>query len=113
MGIALDPVLYAVRLPGHQPADFVFPGDGPGRKLSNASMAVVLKRMKRNEITFHGFPSTFRDWVADATDHPGGVAEAALAHGVRDKTEAAYFRSKLFDKRTTLMQDWADYLAPS
>ena len=59
----------------------------------------------------HGFRSSFRDWVAEETDHPREVAEAALAHMVRNQVEAAYRRTDLFERRRRLMEDWAAYLA--
>ena len=59
----------------------------------------------------HGFRSSFRDWAAEETDHPREVAEAALAHKVRNQIEAAYRRSDLFERRRILMNDWARYLA--
>ncbi|MCY3811206.1 MAG: site-specific integrase [Gammaproteobacteria bacterium] len=59
----------------------------------------------------HGFRSSFRDWAAECTDTPREVCELALAHVNRDRVEAAYRRSDLFERRRTLMQDWADYLA--
>ena len=59
----------------------------------------------------HGFRSSFRDWAAEETDHPREVIEAALAHVVRNQTEAAYARSDLFGRRRRLMDDWAAYLA--
>lgn len=59
--------------------------------------------------TTHGFRSAFRDWCSEATDHPSEVAEMALAHAIRDKTEAAYRRGALLEKRRRLMQDWSDY----
>ena len=58
----------------------------------------------------HGFRSSFRDWAAEETDHPREVIEAARAHVVRSRVEAAYARSDLFDRRRTLMDDWAAYL---
>ena len=58
----------------------------------------------------HGFRSSFRDWASERTDHPREVVEAALAHTVRDQTEAAYARSDLFERRRHLMDDWAEYL---
>ena len=58
----------------------------------------------------HGFRSSFRDWAADMTAYPRDVAEAALAHALKDKTEAAYRRSDLFEKRARLMADWAKYI---
>ena len=59
----------------------------------------------------HGFRSSFRDWAAEETDHPREVIEAALAHVVQNKVEAAYARSDLFERRRRLMDDWAQYLA--
>ena len=59
----------------------------------------------------HGFRSSFRDWAAEQTDHPREVIEAALAHVVQSKVEAAYARSDLFERRRRLMDDWAEYLA--
>ena len=58
----------------------------------------------------HGFRSSFRDWAAERTDHPREVIEAALAHVVRNQTEAAYARSDLFERRRRLMDDWMHYL---
>ena len=58
----------------------------------------------------HGFRSSFRDWAAKETNQPREVAEAALAHAVRDKVEAAYARSDLFARRRQLMNEWAAYL---
>ena len=61
--------------------------------------------------TPHSFRSSFRDWAAEETDHPREVAEAALAHKVRNQIEAAYRRSDLFERRRRLMNDWTGYLA--
>jgi integrase len=61
------------------------------------------------EFTMHGFRSTYRDWAAEQTSFPAEVCEAALAHSLKDATEAAYFRSDLFDKRRELMRAWAEY----
>ncbi len=58
----------------------------------------------------HGFRSSFRDWAAEETDHPREVVEAALAHAVRNRVEAAYARSDLFERRRRLMDDWGGYL---
>ncbi|MEH6829154.1 MAG: integrase, partial [Parasphingorhabdus sp.] len=59
--------------------------------------------------TVHGFRSSFRDWVGEETSFAGDVAEMALAHTIKDKTEAAYRRGSMLDKRRTLMAGWADY----
>ncbi|WP_221931683.1 tyrosine-type recombinase/integrase [Palleronia caenipelagi] len=71
------------------------------------SMTAVLRRMGRDGITVHGFRSTFRDWAGETTGFPREVIEAALAHRLKDKAEAAYARSDLFDKRRALMETWA------
>lgn len=60
-------------------------------------------------MTAHGFRSTFRDWAADQTGYPRDVAEMALAHTIKDKSEAAYRRSDMLERRARLMQDWATY----
>lgn len=84
-----------------QPEDRLFP-------LSNMAMAMLLRRMKV-DVTVHGFRSTFRTWLDEATDYAGDLGEAALAHVKGDKTEAAYARGTMFEKRRALMDDWATY----
>lgn len=91
--------------------DYVFPGGKKDRSLSNGAFLALLKRMKRTEITAHGFRSTFKDWASETTSFPDDVSEAALAHTVRDKTKKAYKRGDLFDKRRKLMDAWAKYCA--
>ena len=91
--------------------EFVFPGGRRGRPLTNMAMAGVLKRMKRGDITVHGFRSSFRDWAAERTNHSHEVAEMALAHAVGDKVEAAYRRGDLLQKRRRIMADWARHCA--
>ena len=73
------------------------------------SLTAVLRRMKRDDLTVHGFRSTFRDWAAESTAYPQHVAEMALAHSIGDKVEAAYRRGDLFTKRTRMMEDWAQF----
>ena len=90
--------------------DYVFAGQRDGSPMSNMVFLQLLKRMKRKDITAHGFRSTFRDWVGETTHYPREVAEAALAHTVKNKAEAAYARGDLFAKRAKMMQDWADFL---
>lgn len=92
-----------------QEGDYVFPGGRYKKPLSNMAMLQLLVRMKRDEITVHGFRSTFRDWAGETTHYPREVCEAALAHGIKDKAEAAYARGDLFNKRAALMQDWATF----
>lgn len=87
----------------------VFPGFRKDVAMSNMAMLKVLERMKRSDITVHGFRSTFRDWTAERTNYPRDVCEMALAHVIGDRTEAAYRRGDLFDKRRRLMSDWAKF----
>jgi integrase len=88
---------------------FIFPGSKSGMPLSNMALLMVLRRIKRGDLTAHGFRSTFRDWAAERTTFPNEVAEMALAHVVGDKVEAAYRRGDLFEKRRRLMEAWASY----
>lgn len=90
-------------------SDWVFPGHRRGRHLSSAAMLAVLKRMDRNDLTVHGFRSSFRDWAAESTSFPHEVAEMALGHVVGDKTEAAYRRGDMIAKRRKLMEAWARF----
>ena len=91
-------------------------GDGPlvftgraGRPLSEKRLRRLLQRLGIAAVP-HGFRSTFRDWAAEETDHRREVIEAALAHVVSNKVEAAYARSDLFERRRRLMDDWAEYV---
>ena len=88
---------------------FVFSGARRGKAISNMAMLQTLRRMERADLTVHGFRSTFRDWAAEQTTFPREVAEAALAHVVGDKVEAAYRRGDLFEKRRKLMTAWATF----
>ncbi|HEX2528682.1 MAG TPA: integrase arm-type DNA-binding domain-containing protein [Geminicoccus sp.] len=92
-----------------EPGDLIFPGT-KSRPLSDMSLTAVLRRMQRGDLTVHGFRSTFRDWAGEATPHPREVIEAALAHRLKDKAEAAYARGDMLTKRRTLMQDWSEFL---
>ncbi len=91
--------------------EFVFPGAKRGKSLSNGAFLAVLERMSRSSITAHGFRSTFRDWAAERTNYPREIAEKALAHALKDKTEAAYQRGDLLAKRARMMVDWAKHCA--
>jgi integrase len=89
--------------------DFVFPGQRAGKPLSNMAMLKLLERMGWEDLTIHGFRSTFRDWAAEQTNLPREVAEMALAHTIGDRVEAAYRRGDLFEKRRELMEEWERY----
>lgn len=87
-------------------SDFLFSKNG--KPLSNMAMLMMVRRM-RPGITVHGFRSSFRDWVAEETEHSHEVAEMALAHTIGNKVEAAYRRGKLLERRRKLMSDWESY----
>ncbi len=110
-GAALDVLqLASARAEAHA-SPYVFPGAVKGTALSDVSLSKALHLVAEGAPTVHGLRSTFRDWCGEATDHPGDVAEAALAHVVRDKTEAAYRRGDLFEKRRAMMEAWAAFAA--
>lgn len=83
--------------------------DHSGKPLSDMSLTAVLRRMERNDITVHGFRSSFRDWAAESTAYPNEMAEMALAHTIGDKVEAAYRRGDMFEKRRRMMNDWSNF----
>ena len=86
----------------------VFPSP-TGRVLSDSTLSKLLRELGIGAVP-HGFRSSFRDWAAERTDVPREVCELALAHVNRDRVEAAYRRSGLFERRCRLMADWADYI---
>lgn len=90
---------------------FVFPGLRRGKPLSQMALLMLMRRMERKEVP-HGFRSTFRIWCAERTSFPREVAEAALAHVIKNKAERAYQRSDLLEKRRKLMTTWAAWCAP-
>ena len=88
---------------------WVFPGSKPKQPLSNMTFLKMLRRLTTGAVTTHGFRSSFRDWAAERTNVPRAVCEAVLAHALKDKTEAAYHRTDLFDRRRELMDTWAKF----
>jgi integrase len=91
--------------------EWVFPGGRTGRPLSNMAMVMLLRLMGYENLTVHGFRSSFRDWCSEATNYPREIAEKALAHSVGDETERAYQRGDLLEKRRDLMGAWANFCA--
>ncbi len=75
------------------------------------AMEMVLRRMKIESATVHGFRSSFRDWAA-VSSVPREVVETALAHVIGDKAEQAYRRSDALAKRRKLMEACAAYCEP-
>src|SRR5439155_3211901 len=91
--------------------EFLFPGTKAGQGLSNMALLKVLERMNRGDLTVHGFRATFKTWASDRSNFPRELVEAALAHVLDDKTEAAYQRGDLLEKRRRLMESWAAHCA--
>ncbi|MER9554671.1 integrase arm-type DNA-binding domain-containing protein [Mesorhizobium sp. M0323] len=97
-------------VPREADSPYLFPGARTGKPLSNMAMLELLRGMEGMEgLTVHGFRSTFRDWAAERSNFPREIAEAALAHVLSDKTEAAYQRGDMLEKRRRLMTAWAGY----
>jgi integrase len=101
-----------VRLTDQRSGDFVFPGQRQDKPLSNTAMEMMLRRMKIENATVHGFRSSFRDWAGNETGYPRELIETALAHVIGDKAEQAYRRSDALEKRRNLMEAWANYCEP-
>ena len=101
-----------VRLSEQRSGDFVFPGQRRDKPLSNMAMEMMLRRMKIENATVHGFRSSFRDWAGNETGYPRELIETALAHVIGDKAEQAYRRSDALEKRRKLMEAWAGYCEP-
>ena len=90
-------------------SDYVFEGQKRHQPLSNMSMLMLLRRMRQDGVTVHGFRSSFRDWAAEAANAPRELAEAALAHQVGSDVERAYARSDLLERRSELMAAWSRF----
>ena len=91
---------------------FVFPGQARNKPLSNMAMDMMLRRMKRDAATVHGFRSSFRDWAGNVSNFPREITETALSHVIGDKAEQAYSRSDALEKRRKLMEAWATFCEP-
>jgi len=92
--------------------DLIFPSPRKLAPLSDMALSKLMKDMEADGVP-HGFRSTFRDWTVERTSFPREVTERAMAHAVGDKTEAAYLRSDVFEKRRRLMDMWATYCTAS
>jgi len=92
-------------------SEYVFEGQKRHQPLSNMSMLMLLRRMKVEGVTVHGFRSTFRDWASEVARAPREVAEMSLSHKVGSDVERAYARSDLLDQRRALMERWAGFIS--
>ena len=99
-----------VEAAGFQENELVFPS-ATGRPMSDATLSKLVRELGINAVP-HGFRSSFRDWCGD-TGQPREVAEAALAHTIRNRAEAAYARTDLLDRRRAVMEAWSAYLTVS
>jgi integrase len=104
-------VFRAAKVLRQRDCDLVFPGAVSGAELSDMALLQMVRGLDCSA-TVHGFRSSFRDWVAEETEVPREIAEAALAHTLENKVEAAYRRTDFLAKRRTLMTSWADYCLP-
>jgi integrase len=95
----------------YQTGDLLFPGHRAGKPLSLTAVIKALRNAGAGDATTHGCRSTFKDWAAKRTSFSPEVSEMALAHVVRDKTEAAYRRGELLKKRAALMEAWAQFVS--
>jgi integrase len=94
-------------------SEFVFPGQKPGKPLSNMAMLMLLERMgRRGVITAHGFRSAFSDWATEVSPYSSELRETALAHTIGNKAEAAYRRGDALEKRRAMMDAWAQWCEP-
>src|SRR5262249_29617286 len=93
-------------LPQLHGCEYLFPGTRPGKGLSNMALLELMRGLRPSFVP-HGFRSSFKDWATETTDHARDIVEAALAHALGDKVEAAYRRGDALEKRRALMADWA------
>lgn len=91
--------------------DLVWEGGKADTPISDTAMVKVFRAAGAGDATLHGLRSSFRDWAGDETSYPRDVAEAALAHTLKDKTEAAYRRGTALAKRRAMMDEWEAYLS--
>ena len=95
-----------------QGSGFIFEGTKPNKPLSENTFNKLMKELGL-EVHAHGFRTSFRTWTQEKTNYPREIAEAALAHSLRDKAEAAYARSDLLEKRAEMMEAWAQFISAS
>jgi integrase len=118
-------LLEQMRPQARGPGSLVFPSSAkeePG-PLSDMALSQVIRRMNGDAggdqprwrddmgraVVPHGFRSTFRDWCGETRPEGREVAEACLAHSIKDRSEAAYARSDLLEKRRPVMQAWGEW----
>ena len=95
------------RLHPADPSELVFPGTKRGKPISDMTLTKVLRDMGLDVVP-HGFRSTFKDWASETTSFPNELSEAALAHAIPNKAEAAYRRGSMLEKRRAMMAAWSE-----
>ena len=95
-----------------QGSGYIFEGTKPNKPLSENTFNKLIKDLGL-DVHAHGFRTSFRTWTQEKTNYPREIAEAALAHSLSDKAEAAYARSDLLEKRAEMMEAWAQFLSAS
>ncbi len=113
--VPLSPAALAIlkELHKNRNNDFVFAGRNPTKCMSDMALLALTRRMAKPDywpyFVVHGFRSSFRDWAAEQTNFPREVCETCLSHSVNSKTEEAYQRSDLLEKRKLVLDAWARY----
>jgi len=97
-------------LPRIDDSQYLFPGQGKSGVMHANAIRNLLHGLGHDDVTRHGFRSSFRDWANERTHYPREICELALAHDERDQTEGAYSRSDFIEKRRALMADWAKFI---
>lgn len=92
--------------------DLVFPGQKAGHPISDMTLSKLVKELGF-DVDVHGFRTSFKTWAAENTAFANEVSERALAHTIKNRVEAAYNRTDLFDQRRQMMAEWANYLGPA
>jgi integrase len=108
--LAPEVVVLLEALPRIEGSSYLFPGQGKTGVMHANAIRNLLHGLGHDDVTRHGFRSSFRDWASECTQFPREVCELALAHDERDQTEAAYSRSDFIEKRRALMTKWAKFI---
>ena len=91
---------------------YIFEGTQANKPLSENTFNKLIKELNL-DVHVHGFRTSFRTWTQEKTNYPREIAETALAHSLKDKSEAAYARSDLLEKRAEMMEAWAQFINSS
>jgi integrase len=90
--------------------DLIFPSSRNGRQLSDTAMTATVRRLQVDAVPRGLARATLKTWATECTSFPREVTEMALAHSLENKTEEAYWRDDVFEKRVRAMRVWAEFL---